>query len=291
MEFALVNGVRASPQPKLKGACEFCARTTIAKCGPKIMWHWSHAGKKHCDPWWQNETEWHRQWKSYFPGEWREKRRFDDEGNEWHIADVLTPNLVAVEFQNSPMPLDELRSRENFYGNMVWIVNGAKFVSSFHILGRLPNPAADWVNDIVFFQQRRDQQGQLFWRRSENQNVDVANGDLVLVHGIGVIQENIDQSYIGHHFYDWVKPHSVWLDSLKPVYIDFGDDFLWRLTEYGGNMKCAQIVSKAALVSSLGGTYVPKGVMRKMAGRTYRNGSLIDQGDCNVIVRQISSAK
>lgn len=51
MEFALVDGVRASPQPKLKGACEFCARTTIAKCGPKIMWHWSHAGKKHCDPW------------------------------------------------------------------------------------------------------------------------------------------------------------------------------------------------------------------------------------------------
>lgn len=95
MEFALVDGVRASPQPKLKGACEFCARTTIAKCGPKIMWHWSHAGKKHCDPWWQNETEWHRQWKSYFPTEWREQRRFDDDGNEWHIADILIVHQIS----------------------------------------------------------------------------------------------------------------------------------------------------------------------------------------------------
>ena len=186
------------------------------------------------------------------------------------------------------MLLDELRSRENFYGNMVWIVNGAKFVSSFHILGRLPDPAVDWVTDIVFYNQRRDQQGQLFWRRSENQTANVNNGDMVLVHGIKDIQQSIDQSYVGHHFYDWVKPHSVWLDSVKPVYIDFGDDYLWRLTQYrGSSMKCVQIVSKSAVVCSLGGSYEPKGVMRKLPGRTYRNGSPIDQGDSNVIVHQI----
>lgn len=262
MEFAIVHGQRTPAQPTITGSCEHCGRRMTAKCGRKIIWHWAHAGKKYCDPWWENETAWHREWKSYFSEDWREQRRFDCENNEWQIADVLSGDGTVVEFQNSPMPLDELQSREKFYKKMIWIVNGEKFFSSFHVLGRLPAPVEEWVDDVVFYPQRRHQAGNLFYRRSENP--DVGEGEMVLIRGTQEIQSQIDAAYIGHHFYDWVKPHSVWFASTMPVYLDFGDDYLWHLTRYGQHdLQCAQAVSKSSIVSRFGGAYRPKGFCTK----------------------------
>lgn len=284
MEFAIVNGERASARPDLIGSCEYCGRRMTAKCGRKIIWHWAHAGNKYCDPWWKGETAWHREWKSYFPGDWREQRRFDHEGNEWHIADVLSGNGTVLEFQNSPMSLEELQSREKFYQKMIWIVNGEKFSSSFHILGRLPAPSAEWVEDLVFYQQRRNAAGTAFYRLSENPDTKLHAGGMVTIHGIHEIQSQIDAAYIGHHFYDWVKPHFVWLTSRMPVYLDFGDDYLWLLVPYGENkLNCVQIVSKTSIVSQLGGTYIRKGFIRRMPGRKLGNGLPVDRGECNVI--------
>lgn len=284
MEFAIVDGQRTPAQPALIGVCEYCGRRMTAKCGRQIIWHWAHAGKKYCDPWWENETAWHREWKSYFPENLREQRRFDHEGNEWHIADVLSRDGVVIEIQNSPMPLDELQSRENFYKKMIWIVNGEKFSSSFHILGRLPAPHEEWVKDLVFYPQRRNLAGHLFYRHSENPSVEQHEGEMVLVHGMHEIQSQIDEAYIGHHFYDWVKPHSVWFASTMPIYLDFGDDYLWLLTLYGNSdLYCAKIVSKSSIVSQFGGIYIPKGFMRRMPGRRLGNGAPIDRGECNVI--------
>ena len=127
MQFAFVNRVRSTAQPKTKGICQFCGDKMIPKCGPNKMWHWAHTPKRKCDPWWENETPWHREWKSYFPKEWRERIHEDPVANEKHIADVKTDTGRVLEFQNSPMPPDELHSRENFYGDMIWIVNGDKF--------------------------------------------------------------------------------------------------------------------------------------------------------------------
>ena len=39
-------------------------------------------------------------------------------------ADVKTPDGLVVEMQNSPIRPQEVRSREDFYGKIVWIVNG-----------------------------------------------------------------------------------------------------------------------------------------------------------------------
>jgi competence CoiA-like predicted nuclease len=67
MQFALVNEKKTEPMPGGKGICSCCGSETIAKCGKYKLWHWSHKSKKNCDSWWENETKWHRQWKSYFP--------------------------------------------------------------------------------------------------------------------------------------------------------------------------------------------------------------------------------
>ena len=96
----------------------------VAKCGRIKMWHWAHMPRTSCDPWWGGETEWHRQWKSAFPEEWREVVHFDEQTGEKHIADVKTPSGLVIEFQHSPLDYEEMVSREAFYQNMIWVVDG-----------------------------------------------------------------------------------------------------------------------------------------------------------------------
>nr|WP_256445785.1 competence protein CoiA family protein [Skermanella sp. TT6] len=123
MRYALVDGQRADARPKLKGRCPDCDAEMVARCGPVNVWHWAHKGRLSCDPWWESETEWHRSWKNNFPLDWQEVRHIDQTTGERHIADVKIPYGLVIEFQNSPIDSIEMRSRENFYGKMIWIVN------------------------------------------------------------------------------------------------------------------------------------------------------------------------
>lgn len=125
MKLAIIDGERREAQPGLSGECPVCKAATISKCGEKNMWHWAHKGKRNCDRWWENETEWHRDWKNHFPVEWQEVVRWADDG-EKHIADVKTDQDWVIEFQHSYIKPEERRSRESFYENMVWVVNGLR---------------------------------------------------------------------------------------------------------------------------------------------------------------------
>ena len=124
MEFALIDGVRKRPIKGHRGVCQYCAGEMVAKCGRVRTWHWAHLPKYSCDPWWETETKWHREWKNRFPEAWQEVVHFDDQTGEKHIADVKTSHDLVIEFQHSPMNYDELISRESFYQNMIWVVDG-----------------------------------------------------------------------------------------------------------------------------------------------------------------------
>jgi len=126
MRRALVDGVRVDAQPKLRGECIRCGGEMIAKCGRVKVWHWAHKGEPPCDPWWENETEWHRDWKDRFPVDWQEIIAEDPVTGERHIADVRTPHGLVIEFQHSVIDPAEVQSREAFYGNMIWIVDGLR---------------------------------------------------------------------------------------------------------------------------------------------------------------------
>lgn len=94
------------------------------KCGQLKVWHWAHRSIRPCDPWWENETPWHRGWKNQFPADWQEKVHRADNG-EKHVADVKTKSGVVLEFQDSPLPRHEGAAREAFYRNMVWVVHAS----------------------------------------------------------------------------------------------------------------------------------------------------------------------
>ena len=131
MKFALVNGEKAEAQPGLRGTCSHCQSDTIAHCGSEKIWHWKHKRKSSCDSWWENETEWHREWKGFFPAEWQEIGHFDPMNNEKHIADIKTASSFVIEFQHSAIKPNEVKSREDFYKNMVWVVDGTRLTRDF----------------------------------------------------------------------------------------------------------------------------------------------------------------
>jgi hypothetical protein len=97
----------------------------VAKCGEVRIWHWAHQGIRFCDPWWENETEWHRAWKGQFPVNWQEVVQ-EAETGEKHIADVKTDRGWVIEFQHSYLKPEERRSRDAFYPKLIWVVDGTR---------------------------------------------------------------------------------------------------------------------------------------------------------------------
>lgn len=126
MKFALVDNNRTEANKGAKGICPYCGSELTAKCGQFRINHWAHKKDSNCDPWWENETEWHRLWKNYYPDEWQEIPLPDIQTGEKHIADVRTSHELVIELQHSHIDPQERISREGFYKHMVWIVDGTR---------------------------------------------------------------------------------------------------------------------------------------------------------------------
>lgn len=126
MKYAIVSGQRVEAYPRGRGTCCRCSGEVIAKCGTHRVSHWAHRGMRNCDTWAEKETDWHRAWKNNFPPEFQEFIQYDEKSGEKHIADVRTPHGLVIEFQHSHLDPLERTAREQFYGNMVWVVDGAR---------------------------------------------------------------------------------------------------------------------------------------------------------------------
>lgn len=126
MKFAFVDNQKVEATKGAKGFCCFCHQPVIAKCGEYRVNHWAHKNLTHCDKWWENETEWHRNWKDLFPNEWQEVVATDEKTGEKHIADIKTDGGMVIEFQHSYIKKEERVSREHFFKNMIWVVDGTR---------------------------------------------------------------------------------------------------------------------------------------------------------------------
>ena len=139
MKFALANDKRIEASKGAKGVCPSCGSELIAKCGEVYAHYWSH--KKKCvDHWWENETEWHRNWKNQFPNEWQEIIQYDESG-EKHIADVKSSEGWVIEFQHSYLNPEERRSRNNFYKKLIWVVDGTRRPTDIEQFQKILNEA------------------------------------------------------------------------------------------------------------------------------------------------------
>lgn len=131
MRFALIDNKLTEAASGLKGFCPGCSQPVTAKCGTQRIHHWAHRNNKMCDNWWEPETVWHRSWKNNFPEEWHEVFLLDDQTGEKHVADVRTIGGLVIEFQHSHIDPKERTSRESFYQDMVWVVDGTRLKADY----------------------------------------------------------------------------------------------------------------------------------------------------------------
>ena len=118
------NGERIEATPNAKAVCPACGSDVIAKCGAIKVWHWAHVTAD-CDPWYEGMTEWHIEWQSQFPAEYREV--VIRNGDEVHRADIALPDGTIIEFQHSAISVDEIKRREAFYGEkMIWVFDASE---------------------------------------------------------------------------------------------------------------------------------------------------------------------
>ncbi|WP_246827705.1 hypothetical protein [Rhizobium croatiense] len=191
-----------------------------------------------------------------FPEECREVSHVAPDG-EIHRADIKTSGGIFIEVQHSALTDEERISREAFYRNLVWVIDGRSFRKNFDIYHLLPDPASELARDLVWAKAARHLHGAnggMFFRLSANRKYDpdVTKTTLRggLVEGLERIEDAVLASYRGHHQYDWIRPRKTWLDAVCPVYIDFGEAWLCRMEIYDeSKLRCVRLVSKADFIS------------------------------------------
>ncbi len=251
MKYAIVNNEKSEAAPRLKGFCQFCGSPVISKCGSLKIWHWAHCNDSNCDPWHENETEWHQKWKNCFPVQNQEIIHYDEMNNEKHIADVKTNNGMIIEFQNSPIKYSELQAREKFYKNMFWIVNASVF-KNFKILERVPNPESLEMQNISLWMPINEKCYTGYHLVSElDENDGMIECYCAEKFRIKAIEENSE-----FYFYYWERPREVWYDAIKPVFFDFNDEYLYLLKKYPRQrFKCLRGILKKELIEKNGGYF------------------------------------
>lgn len=261
MQFAIVDKKRREAVAGGRGRCPVCGGETTAVCGPRVVPHWAHNGRRHCDRWWEQETDWHRHWKNLFPEDCREISHVGKNGKV-HVADIKTATGIIIEVQQASMRDGRRKVCETFYENLLWIIDGRGFRHNFDVYHKLPHPNSAVAKDIVWLKARRDIEdstGGAFYRLSEIRRdrpervvTKATVRPLVTrarVHGLDEIRTEVDKTYRGHHQYDWIRPRQVWLDSSCPVFIDFGSDQLVKLEIYDASgLPCIRYVDKRTLV-------------------------------------------
>lgn len=115
LRFANVEGEKTLPFPKGRGLCPCCGSLLIAKCGKIVTHHWAHESKDDCDTWSEPIGPWHLWWQELVRPEAVEVVRGS------HRADIVGNDGSVVELQHSSISAEDIKAREAFYGEMVWL--------------------------------------------------------------------------------------------------------------------------------------------------------------------------
>lgn len=125
MIWAIKNDKRIKAKPKLKAVCPLCKKKVISKCGEIKIWHWAHKSRNECDSFCEPESEWHLNWKKNFPK--KQQEVIIKKEDKYHIADIKTKTGLVIELQHSIISQKQIRKREEFYKDMIWLLDGNTF--------------------------------------------------------------------------------------------------------------------------------------------------------------------
>ena len=222
MQYAIVDDIKSLPEKGKTGICIGCGKEVVAKCGSIKVHHWAHKRTEDCDTWSEPETEWHREWKNKFPESYREVIFQDTTTNDYHRADIHTKDGVTIEFQNSPIPVEEFNQRNSFYKKIIWVVNGLKFKDNITLDRQIPHPADPQLKEF-------EMQGMVFFKKEDILDLGIPEPRMLQVYSLNDPElKGVELSNI-HYALTWKNRRKVWFESSAFVFLDFGHDFLYWL--------------------------------------------------------------
>ena len=129
--YAIIDGIRTDIVDVAQGAhgiCPLCRNELVSRKGTIRNWHWAHVAGRSCDEWYEPKGEWHRVWQDCFEKSWQEVPVSKQVNGieKRHIADIKTSNGWTIEFQYSHLSTNDILERQEFYGEMVWVVSGIR---------------------------------------------------------------------------------------------------------------------------------------------------------------------
>lgn len=221
MLFAFINGKKVEATPNSIADCHLCNRPLVARCGDVNVWHWAHLKDDSCDTWFEPETQWHKNWKLVFGTE--NSEILINKNGERHIADVLTNNHVVIELQNSSIRKEIISARENFYGeSMIWIINGIPFKENIEI------------RESRFFEE------DLYYSKHNPLSRDFN-------------RRYYETPRLEYQFV-WNWSRKSWNGARRHVFLDFGDEDLFYITEgMGKKIGKGKYFTKREFVKKYGG--------------------------------------
>jgi hypothetical protein len=188
------------------------------------------------------ETPWHRNWKKAFPESFREVSQFDQTLREIHRADVHTPCGTTIEFQNSPISLKELKSREAFYPKLVWVLNGKKF-KGFRILKSLPDVDDPKLDAFEFCHSDH-----LSLIRKSDLLSGIAKPKILNFYHPEIKGIPLTSCY---YSFCWKQPHQIWYEANAPIIVDLGGHFIYQLKQrkqLSGNYAYLHLISRKSFI-------------------------------------------
>lgn len=189
------------------------------------------------------ETPWHSDWKKAFPPHFREVTFRDQVQGQYHRADVQTPCGTTIEFQNSPICLAELQSREAFYPNLLWLVNGKKF-KGFRILKHLPAMDDPRLEAFEFCHRAN-----LTMVRKSELLAGIEKPKIMTFHHPEL--RSIPLTSFNYSF-SWRFPHKVWYEAKCPLIFDLGGHFLYQLKhrpQLSGSYAYLQMMTRKSFIA------------------------------------------
>lgn len=232
MKFALVNSHRAEAEVRKKGICICCGSEVRAYCGKQRVNHWKHTSLIECDSWNEGETDWHREWKNNFDVSQQEFIKYDKITGEKHIADIYIPSKdLVIEFQHSPIHIDEILSREKFYKKIIWVVDLKEYVKNIS----LHKDIKDVFDELVEYPWAINQdkkcrklrkEGKL--EEAENLRIDNSGWDYFNAFEKKYYSHSVKENYF---LMIWKYQHKRWEEASMPMFFDLNDGYIYLCIE------------------------------------------------------------
>lgn len=160
------DGVKSLPSKEGDFYCPCCESKVVAKMGRIKIHHWSHLSSEiYCNS--RPMSEWHLEWQSHFPPEMVEVYV-----NKERRADVLLPNKIAIEFQNSSISIENVLARNQHHKDgVIWVHNfmeqtiNKQFFNKTEVKKGLYR--ALWKNPVHLFDRERVRGEDIYFQFSE----------------------------------------------------------------------------------------------------------------------------